>query len=759
MSDEKVRVRLTVKGRVQGVGFRPTIYNFAQALFLSGWVSNSPEGALIEVEGPRRVVEAFLTTLPQRLPPQAILHSMERANLTPVGYEGFEIQSSQEEGETQALIPPDLASCDDCLRELQDPLDRRHRYPFINCTNCGPRFTIIQEVPYDRPRTTMSSFTMCPECQREYEDPRDRRFHAQPDACPACGPGVWLEGRSGKLESADPIAEARRLIAEGKILALKSLGGFHLVCDALNAKAVQELRQRKQRPDKPFAVMIRSLKDVERFCSVTDGEKELLTSVSRPIVLLTKREEAQEMLEAIAPRIPSLGAMLPYTPLHHLLFEGPERFQTLVMTSGNRQDEPICRTNEEARKTLSDIADFFLFHDREIHNRCDDSIARVSANAVQTFRRARGHVPNPVPLSLSGPCVLATGPELKNTFCLTRKDEAYLSQYIGDLNDQTTLEFYQEALERMKRVLDVEPEVIAYDLHPDYLATRYAKGLPSETKIGVQHHHAHIASVMAENHLVGPVIGVSFDGTGYGTDGHIWGGEFLRVEGSTFERLGHLAYVPMPGGEAAIEEPWRMTVSHLASAGYGVEECQKLLPEVSKERMHVTFRLLKTGLNSPLTSSAGRLFDAVAALLGLHGKVTYEGQAACELEGLVSSPAAEPYPFSITGQRPFQVDLEEMFRRLVSDLRIGVDHSRLAARFHATLQKVIGDACQRLSRDLGIKSVALSGGVFQNRILLESVWKGLELSGLQLASNRAVPVNDGGIALGQAWVALHHTNE
>lgn len=753
MSHDRVRVRLTVKGRVQGVGFRPTVYNYAQSLLLSGWVSNSPEGALIEIEGPRQAVGGFITSLPQHLPPQAVLNFLEQTELPPVGYEGFEIRSSQEEGETQALIPPDLATCEDCLGELKDPRDRRHGYPFINCTNCGPRFTIIQEVPYDRHRTTMVPFKMCPECQREYGDPRDRRFHAQPDACPICGPKVWLEDHKGKLESVDPISEARRLLARGKILALKSLGGFHLACDANNDHAVSELRRRKLRPSKPFAVMMSSLDVVEKHCFLDPHQRDLLTSWARPIVLLAKKEEI--LSRGIAPGISNLGVMLPYTPLHQLLYEGPERFHALVMTSGNRQDEPICRTNEDARRALLDIADVFLLHDREIHSRCDDSIARVFEGTIQILRRARGYVPNPVPLALSGPCVLATGPELKNTFCLTRRDEAYLSQYIGDLNDQGTLEFYQEALERMKRVLDVEPKVVAYDLHPDYLATRFAKILPTEGKIGVQHHHAHIASVMAEHHLEGPVIGVSFDGTGYGTDGQIWGGEFLLAEEGRFERLGHLAYLPMPGGEAAILEPWRMAVAYMQLSGFPVEECRNLLPGIGEESLKVVFRLAETRFNSPLTSSAGRLFDAAAALLGFQGQVTYEGQAACELEALVeSADGGEPYPFAQVGEKPFELDLRSMFRGMVDDLRRGEGKGTVAGKFHATLTRAIVDACAGLSRALDLKTVALSGGVFQNRILLESVRQKLLDMGLNPLSNQTVPVNDGGISLGQAWVAL-----
>ena len=753
MSDDWVRVRLTVKGRVQGVGFRPTIYNFAQSLHLSGWVSNSPEGALVEVEGSRQVVEPFIKDLSHRLPPQARLHSIERRELVPVGYEGFEIRSSQEEGETQALIPPDLATCEDCLGELKNPRDRRYGYPFINCTNCGPRFTIIQEVPYDRHRTTMVPFKMCPECQREYDDPRDRRFHAQPDACPICGPKVWLEDHKGKLESVDPISEARSLLVRGKILALKSLGGFHLACDANNEQAVSELRRRKHRPSKPFALMMSSLDVVEKHCYLAPHQCDLLTSWARPIVLLAKKEEI--LSRGIAPGISNLGVMLPYTPLHHLLFEGPEKIQVLVMTSGNKKDEPICQTNEEARKVLAEIADLFLFHDREIHNRCDDSIARTSAGAMQIFRRARGFVPNPVPLGLSGPCVLATGPELKNTFCLVRRDEAYLSQYIGDLNNQATLEYYEEALERMKKVLNVEPEIVAYDLHPDYLATRFAKRLSTERKIGVQHHHAHIASVMAEHHLEGPVIGVSFDGTGYGTDGQIWGGEFLLAEKGRFERLGHLAYLPMPGGEAAILEPWRMAVAYMQFSGFPVEECRNLLPGIEEESLEVVFRLAETRFNSPLTSSAGRLFDAAATLLGFQGQVTYEGQAACELETLAeSADGGESYPFARVGEKPFELDFRSMFRGMVDDLRRGEDKGTVAGKFHATLSRAIVDACAVLSGALDLKTVALSGGVFQNRILLESVRIKLIDMGLNPFSNQAVPVNDGGISLGQAWVAL-----
>jgi hydrogenase maturation protein HypF len=499
--------------------------------------------------------------------------------------------------------------------------------------------------------------------------------------------------------------------------------------------------------------MMSSLDVVEKHCLLTPHQRELLTSWARPIVLLAKREEIYG--RGIAPGISNLGVMLPYTPLHHLLFEGPERFEVLVMTSGNKQDEPICRTNEEAREVLAEIADLFLFHDREIHSRCDDSIARTSSGAMQIFRRARGVVPNPVPLGLSGPCVLAAGPELKNTFCLTRRDEAYLSQYIGDLNNQATLEYYEEALERMKRVLNVKPEIVAYDLHPDYLATRFAKGLPTEGKIGVQHHHAHIASVMAEHHLEGPVIGVSFDGTGYGTDGQIWGGEFLLAEEGLFERLGHLAYVPMPGGEAAILEPWRMAISYMQLSGFLVEECRNLLPGIEEESLKVVFRLAETRFNSPLTSSAGRLFDAAASLLGFQGQVTYEGQAACELEALAESAVGcEPYPFVRVGEKPFELDLRSMFRGMVDDLRRGEGKGTVAGKFHATLTRAIVDACADLSRILDLKTVALSGGVFQNGILLESVRQGLIEGGLNPLSNQAVPVNDGGISLGQAWVAL-----
>jgi hydrogenase maturation protein HypF len=755
------RRRLLVQGIIQGVGFRPFVYGLARRWELTGFVLNDSLGVTIEVEGAPQQLERFQQALQVEAPPLARVDTVTAEGLEPRGDAAFVIVHSQTRAERRALVSPDTAVCADCLRELFDPADRRYQYPFINCTNCGPRFTIIQDVPYDREKTTMCVFPMCPDCQAEYEDPLDRRFHAQPNACPVCGPQVALTDLAGKsIASLAPIPDAAQRLMQGAILAIKGIGGYHLACDALNLGAVQRLRQRKHREAKPFALMVPDLETVKQHCQVSAEEAMLLQSHRRPIVLLTKRSDCQVAPE-VAPSYTSLGVMLPYTPLHYLLLDAcaslaePGHPVALVMTSANQSDEPIAYQDVDARERLSAIADGMLTHNREIHMRCDDSVLRVAAGGEQLFRRARGYAPEPLSLEWAASVpILACGGHLKNTFCLVKGRQAFLSQHIGDLENLETLTSFREGIEQYERLFDIIPETIAYDLHPEYLATRYALEADIPQKIGVQHHHAHIASVLAEHGLTGSVIGVAADGTGYGTDGAIWGCEILAASLADFERLAHLAYVPLPGGEQAVRQPWRMAAVYLAQV-FGKAFLDLDLPfarQLDRPTWRMLAQMMRRGLNSPLTSSLGRLFDAAAALLGLRQQVLYEGQAAIELEAIAAN-AAQTYPFAIEEGAPAKLDVRPLVRAMVADLQQGRPLAEIAGCFHASIAALLEAACLRAREQTGLNSVALSGGVFQNRLLLEQLVARLEQHTFQVYINRRVPPNDGGLSFGQAAVA------
>ncbi len=758
-----IRRRIQVRGVVQGVGFRPFVYNLARRYELRGWVCNTSSGVEIEAEGAPEAVDAFLRALTSEAPPLARIDAVEVQERSPNGDTAFEIRHSQAQPGRFQPISPDVATCDACLAEVMDPTDRRYRYPFTNCTHCGPRFTIIRDIPYDRPQTTMAAFTMCPDCQAEYDDPADRRFHAQPNACPKCGPHVWLAPAPGKALPPDlpedPIEGARALLARGWIVAIKGLGGFHLACDARDEAAVQRLRARKGRVGKPFALMARDMDVVRALCYVSETEARLLLGRERPIVLLRARP-GNGIAPGVAPRQRNLGIMLPYTPLHHLLLlPGPGISDVLVMTSGNMSEEPIAFENEEALNRLAGLADAFLLHNRDIHMRCDDSVVRVFRGAELPIRRSRGYAPYPVHLGDEAIPLLACGAELKNTFCLTRGSYAFLSQHIGDLENLETLKAYRQAVAHFERLFRVQPQALAYDLHPDYLATRYAleraerEGLPA---VGVQHHHAHIAACLAEHQRSGPVIGVAFDGTGYGEDGAIWGGEFLIADLRGYQRAAHLAYVPLPGGDAAVRRTYRMAWSHLHHAfGEHPPEVPALRHLDPTER-RIVARQITTGLNAPPTSSMGRLFDAVSALCGICLEATYEGQAAIELEMLADPAAEEAYDWPLPDEVapwPWAIDPAPLIRAVVADVRAGEDVARIAARFHNAVARMVVDVCRRLRARTGLSEVALSGGVWQNVFLLERTLTGLEAAGFTVYTHRLVPPNDGGLALGQAAVA------
>ena len=777
-----------ITGVVQGVGFRPFVYNLATRLGVSGWVLNSSAGVEIEAVGPAAVLDEFVERLRTEAPPLARIEQITATNVpnpqSPIpNSHTFIIRHSEARpGEFQP-ISPDVALCDDCLRELFDPGDRRYRYPFINCTNCGPRFTIIQDTPYDRPKTTMAPFEMCSDCQAEYDDPTNRRFHAQPNACPACGPRVWIVQSPkskvsftvdvGRRTLDGAIMMARKLLASGAIVAVKGLGGFHLACDATNDEAVALLRERKGRVDKPFALMAFDLETVEQFCYVNEDERALLTSRERPIVLLRQRPDSP-ISPLVAPGNRHLGVMLPYTPLHYLLLEPAASDRTLdvghwtfspalVMTSGNYSEEPIATDNDEALERLASLADAFLLHDRDIHARCDDSVTRIFAGAELPLRRSRGYAPYPVHLPFPVRQVLAVGAELKNTFCLTRDRYAFLSQHIGDMENYETLCFFEQMVEQLARTFRIEPEVIACDMHPGYLATRWAKSqIPNpQSPISVQHHHAHIAACMAENGLTGerPVIGVAFDGTGYGSDGAIWGGEFLVADYASFRRAAHLKYVPLPGGDAAIRRPYRVALAHLWAAGVAWEEDLPPVAAASSTERVVLARQLERELNTVPTSSAGRLFDAVSSLAGVRQEINYEAQAAIELENLVRPDETAAYPFDLASpQSPIPnlqslIDPAPCIRAVVADVRAGVPAGVIAARFHNGLAAMVRDVCLRLREETGLSEVVLSGGVFQNVALLAKTVPLLREAGFTIYTHRLVPPNDACISLGQAVVA------
>ncbi|MBE0476222.1 MAG: carbamoyltransferase HypF [Coriobacteriia bacterium] len=784
---------LHVTGVVQGVGFRPFVYRLAVERGLAGWVRNTSEGVFAHVEGDEASVAAFPDAVRELAPPMAVVQSVASEEVSPEGYAAFAIERSESAPEAVTLVSPDIATCDACEAELFDPEDRRYRYPFVNCTNCGPRFTIIADIPYDRPATTMAGFEMCPACSTEYHEPADRRFHAQPDACPACGPRLYLQASPGLADPSsaglpDPLPEDWRrdpeerprrrdpgeerartdallaaavgLLERGGVLALKGLGGFQLACDATSEEAVARLRERKRRWGKPLAVMVPDLETARRHCEVSPEEEELLGGTVRPIVLLRRRAGAPPLARGVAGILPEIGVMLPYTPLHHLLLAGADR--PLVMTSGNLSEEPIAMENGEAITRLAPIADAFLLHDRGIHSRYDDSVVRVVAERPAMLRRARGYAPFPLPMPGPVPAdLLAAGPEQKNTFCLVKSmgddpAHAFVSQHIGDLENAETLEHFERTLGLYERLFRVSPAAVAHDLHPEYLSTKFAMalGLP---KVGVQHHHAHVVSVTAEHGVSSRVPGIAFDGTGYGSDGGIWGGEVLLADWEDFERFAHLREVPMPGGAAVIRRPARMAIGLLAGLDPALLEhpgASALRSRLAEAEEATLLRMIERGVNSPRTSSMGRLFDAVAALAGVRDDALYEGQAAIELEAVMDPRAEGAYAFGVSSPGgPLLLDPLLVIEEVLNDLTDGTPSGTISARFH----RAVRDACVHVAvaaaEASGTHIVALAGGVFMNRFLAETVPSALADEGLKPLTHRGLPFNDGAVSFGQAVVA------
>ncbi|MBZ9598873.1 carbamoyltransferase HypF [Streptomyces erythrochromogenes] len=773
------RRRVTVRGVVQGVGFRPYVYTRATGLGLAGHVTNTPEGVVAEVEGAPAAVTLFCEHLAADAPPLAVVDAVDHHEVPVAGGTGFTIVASRTGGPARTLVSPDVATCADCLAELADPADRRYRHPFITCTHCGPRFTIVTGLPYDRAHTTMGRFPMCPDCAREYGDPADRRFHAQPVACPACGPRLTLltgrppgETPDGTPDE-DPVAGARRLLAAGAILAVKGLGGYHLACDATHPGAVAELRRRKARGDKPFALMARDLADAEQYAHIGPEERTLLQGAVRPIVLLRRRGAADPgggalgvLAEGVAPRCPDLGVMLPYTPVHHLLLGlpgDPPGPRLLVMTSGNLAGEPIVTDDGEALERLAGLADAWLTHDRPIHVPCDDSVVRVCDGETLTVRRARGYAPLPMTLPRPVPATLAAGGDLKNTFCLGEGRKAWLSAHIGDMDDLAT----QYALERAERQLEsitgVSPALLAADRHPGYRSARWAlRTAGTRPLVRVQHHHAHIASALAEHGLDGehPVIGVAFDGTGYGDDGAVWGGEVLLADYAGYTRFAHLGYVPLPGGDAAVHRPYRMALAHLRAAGLARTPDLPCVAACPADELRVLERQLERGLNCVPTSSMGRLFDAVSSLAGVCHHAGYEAQAAIELEAaaLAAGAAGPGYAFGLRvppdpGTGPVVADPAPLLAAVVADVRAGTGAGPIAAGFHAGVAALVVELCGLARERHGLDTVALTGGVFANTLLSSACARTLRASGFTVLRHGRVPPNDGGLSLGQLMVA------
>lgn len=790
---------------MQGVGFRPFVYRLATELGLRGWVLNSSGGVFIEVEGERPWLEGFLLRLEQGKPPRAIIQSLEFSFLDPVGYTNFDIRHSEETGEKTVLILPDIATCPECRREVRDTGDRRYHYPFTNCTHCGPRFTIIRALPYDRPNTSMSHFPLCPDCRREYEDPLNRRFHAQPVACPACGPRITIrDGARSRDNDDEAIREAARAVREGRILAMKGLGGFLLIVDARNEAAVRRLRERKHREEKPFALLYPSLEVVKQHCFVSLLEERVLTSPESPIVLLRRRSEAN-VAPSVTPENPYLGVMLPYTPLHDLLMQKLDF--PVVATSGNRSDEPICTNENDAREKLGNIADLFLIHNRPIVRHCDDSVVRLVLGQELVLRRARGYAPLPVwlreeergkrdeggrtkeerrlPMRLKTefPPILAVGAHLKNTIALSVERQVFLSQHIGDLDTPEACAAFEQVITDFLRLYEAKPIAVAHDLHPDYFSTQWARKFANSSSlelIPVQHHHAHLAACLAENEVEGPVLGVTWDGTGYGHDGTVWGGEFLWGDASGFVRVAHLRPFRLPGGETAVKEPRRTAVGMLwEHFGQKALEWEGLSPveTFSSEERRLLRQMLERGVNCPVTTSAGRLFDAAAALIGLRQQVAFEAQAAMMLEYAVDETVTEAYPLPMNNKsvlndrsfipkgptqqwglrdgkvKPITLDWGPLLETLLTDLQQGVPVGVIAARFHnALVEGMVGVALV-----VKVKRVALSGGCFQNRILLERAFRRLSEAGIRVYVHQRIPPNDGGIALGQVAVAKQRT--
>ncbi|MGH9303293.1 MAG: carbamoyltransferase HypF [Acidimicrobiales bacterium] len=760
------RHRIRVAGVVQGVGFRPFVYRLAAELGLAGHAGNDSAGVFVEVEGEVLALASFEARLVGDAPPLARVDRVETARIAFVGDGGFCIVDSDASAPGRTYVSPDVALCGDCLRELLDPADRRFRYPFINCTNCGPRFTITIRLPYDRPNTTMAGFAMCPACAAEYRDPADRRFHAQPVACAHCGPRLWYEGATGTVQSSDDaISAAQDALVAGATVAVKGLGGFHLACDGASDEAVGRLRMRKARQDKPFAVMVADLDAARRLAEVGREEAALLEGAQRPIVLLRRRAGAR-VSELVAPANPYMGVLLPYTPVHHLLFAtvparpGPVP-EVLVMTSGNLSEEPICFEDADARRRLGSIADGWLVHDRPIHVPCDDSVMRIVGGAELPIRRSRGYSPLPVSLPFEAAPILGVGGELKNTFCLAQGRDAWMSQHIGDMGSVETLRAFEASVPQFSDLYGVDPTVAAVDAHPGYQTRAWAERDSRRALSPVQHHHAHVAAAMVE-HGLGPddkVIGFAFDGTGYGDDGAVWGSEVLLATYGAYERVGHLAYVSLPGGDAAIRRPYRCALSHLREAGIAWAGDLAPVKAASAEELVVLARQLERGIACVPTSSMGRLFDAVSSLTGLRHLISYEAQAAIELEAAAYDhlPEARQYRFG-TGDAG-EVEPAPMLRAIVADLRAGVPPGPIAAGFHLAVSRLIGETASKLHGKWGIDLVVLSGGVFQNALLTRLATAELAGRGLQVLCHHLVPPNDGGIALGQVAVAAHRSRD
>ncbi|OKJ73585.1 carbamoyltransferase HypF [Streptomyces sp. TSRI0107] len=768
------RSRIVVRGVVQGVGFRPFVYGLATGLRLAGHVTNTGDGVVVEVEGPEEAVDRFRARLAADAPPLAVVESVEAAGLAATGERGFRIVPSRAGGPVRTLVAPDTATCADCLAELADPADRRHRHPFVTCTHCGPRFTIVTGLPYDRAHTTMAGFPLCADCEREYHDPADRRFHAQPVACPACGPRLRLVTADGGRDDRDPLGAARALLAAGAVLAVKGLGGYHLACDATRPEAVAGLRRRKARGDKPFALMARDVGDVEHLVHVGPLERELLTGRVRPVVLLRRRLGARPApgapvpADAVAPGSPDLGVMLPYTPVHHLLLDGGVPGagpRLLVMTSGNRSGEPIVTDDAEALERLAGLADVWLTHDRPIHVPCDDSVVRVCDGEPLVLRRSRGYAPLPVTLPFPVRPALAVGGDLKNVCCLGEGDKAWLSAHIGDMDDLATQQAFDRAERQLESITGVRPELLAADPHPAYRSAAWALRRAGERPVvRVQHHHAHVAAALAEHGVpVGTrVIGVAFDGTGHGDDGAVWGGEFLIAGYEGYRRFAHLAYVPLPGGDAAVRRPYRMALAHLRAAGLAADPDLPCVAACPPAELPVLLAQLERGLNCAPTSSMGRLFDAVSSLAGLCHHAGYEAQAAIELEAAAVSAGdatEDPrYAFALSGGgAPLTADPRPLLAAVAADVRLGVPAPVIAARFHLAVARLVREVCAAARETSGLGTVALTGGVFSNALLSSACARGLRADGFTVLRHREIPPNDGGLALGQLVVAARAT--
>ncbi|MDY6845647.1 MAG: carbamoyltransferase HypF [Chloroflexota bacterium] len=754
-----VSYHIHINGIVQGVGFRPFIYNLARDQNLKGWVRNSASGVIIEVSGSSKKIEKFISEIPISAPPLAQIDSIHSEKIESRSFSDFKIITSKDQATDFIPVSPDVATCCQCKAELFNPQDRRYRYPFINCTNCGPRFTIIRDIPYDRPKTTMSGFKMCGDCKEEYQNPLDRRFHAQPVACPVCGPHVWLELTPGEVaaEKEGAIQIARQVLAEGKILAIKGLGGFHLACDASNPTAVARLRRRKRRPAKPFALMAFNTAEVQNHVFTSKASEDLLKSHQAPIVLMSKKGSSN-IAGAVAPGQSRLGFMLPYTPLHLLLLEPENDFPTaLVMTSGNLSEEPIIRENQVAKDRLNRIADAYLLHDRPIHMRIDDSVFTIINEKPYPIRRARGFAPNPIRVAQDLPQVLAVGPQMKNTFCLTRNKYAFLSHYIGEMENWETYQDFQKAIQHYQSLFRIHPKAIGYDLHPDYLSTKYAlERIQTDHLPGypIQHHHAHLAAGMIENGLKPEtqVAGLIFDGTGYGLDGAIWGGEVLTGNCFDFERAFHLKYIPLPGGDLAILKPSRMALSTLWAYGFEWNEDLDPFKFMSDIEINALKNQLEKQINTPMTSSMGRLFDVVASLLDLRQAITYEAQAAIELEALADGNALGYYPWDIYGD---EINVKTTIKAILSDIASEIDKSIIAARFHNTIAQLSLALCERIKQETGIDQIVLSGGVWQNQLLLKKTISLLEQNNFQALIHKQTPPNDGCVAFGQALITSY----